>query len=900
MHEDEFYERLVRQIPDYAIFGIGLDGRATSWNVGVRNVLGYDESEFIGLDTALLFVPEDRDAGLPARELEEAAVTGSASNDRWMLRKEGVRFWVGGRTSSVRNGNGEVVGFAKVMRDRTDLKRVDTSLRITSDRYRTLVEAASDAILTIAPDGVILFANPAVEHVFGFTPQEIVGRHVAALMPDAGWAHAEREEVSGLHKAGHEIRLEVAFAESMDDGERSFTGIVRDVTERRTAERAVLESEARSRALIEQSPLPTLVFDLAGRPVAANPAWERMWGVGLADAPPGYSLLSDAQLEAQGYMPLVQRALAGEAVTLPSVHYDIARETEGRGHTFWVQGHFYPIRSAAGELIEIVLVQIDITELHHAQMAVRTSEARFRAAVEAVSDILWTNDAAGEMSADQPQWGAFTGQAPEQYRGFGWADAVHPEDAQATLDAWRENVRTRGVFVFEHRLRRYDGVYRRFAVRAVPVLDEDGSVREWVGVHTDITDRVRVEQQLRQAERLQAVGTLAGGVAHEVNNQMTAVLGFGQFVLDALGPGHPQAADVSDMLNSARRAAQITQQLLAFSRRQVTKPEPLDLHRLAVDLRSVLMRILGSDKTLVILPPESARHVLADRTQIEQVLINLIANARDALASGGTVTISVDEVQLDAAFGQAHDVLLAEGKYVRLIVSDDGIGMNPETLRRIFEPFFTTKALGEGTGLGLSTVYGIVKQHDGFIWGYSEPGKGTAMKVYLPAVDATRPRVSRPKVERRSIARSATTILVVEDEAAVRSMARRSLEGAGYTVLEASDGQHALAIMTADPGRVSLVLTDVVMAGLNGGELGEALRASHPNVPVVYMSGYPGEEIRRRGLLPGEATFVPKPFTPNHLVSRVRAVLGGWDGAGEQEGGTVGARDGGTVGEREG
>jgi nitrogen-specific signal transduction histidine kinase len=409
----------------------------------------------------------------------------------------------------------------------------------------------------------------------------------------------------------------------------------------------------------------------------------------------------------------------------------------------------------------------------------------------------------------------------------------------------------------------------------VPVVDEQGAVREWVGVHDDITDRVRVEERLRQAERLQAVGTLAGGVAHEVNNQMTAVLGFGQFVLDGLGPGHPQAQDVADMLRSAERAAEITRQLLAFSRRQVQQPRQLDLHRLATELENVLARILGSDKTLAIAPAPPGRRVLADRTQLEQVLINLVANARDAMASGGTVTISFDDVELDATFGQAHDVIVAPGPYVRMIVSDDGAGMDRETRRRIFEPFFTTKAFGEGTGLGLSTVYGIVKQHDGFIWAYSEPGHGTAMKVYLPAESGELPTAAAERPERRRRPRPGLTILVVEDEDAVRAMARRSLEAAGYAVMEAEDGRRARAIMAADRGTVALVLTDVVMAHVNGGDLAEGLARSHPQVPVIYMSGYPGEEIRRRGLLPGGATFLSKPFTPAELVSRVRAVLDG-------------------------
>jgi PAS domain S-box-containing protein len=760
---------LVEQVRDYAIFGIGLDGRITSWNQGVLGVLGYTPEEFIGLDVAELFPPEDRAEGEPQRELAQAEATGSGSDDRWMLRKDGSTFWAAGRVSSIRDPAGKLVGFTKIMRDRTDLKRVDTGLRATADRYEVLVETASDAIITIAPDSTILFANSAVERVFGYAPRELVGRSLTMLMPEelrpqhraglasylaTGHRHLDwsRVELPGCHRSGRELRLEVGFGESHDGAEHTFTGVIRDVTARREAERAVLESEARARALIEQSPLPTLIFDLRGRPVAANPAWEQKWGVTLADARAGYTLLDDAQLEAHGHLSLVRRALAGEVVMIPAVHYDLARETGGRGSAFWIQGHFYPIRNAAGELTEIVLVQIDVT------------------------------------------------------------------------------------------------------------------------------DRQRAEAQLRQAERLQAVGTLAGGVAHEVNNQMTAVLGFGQFVLDALGPAHPQTADVTDMLESARRAALITQQLLAFSRRQVTRPVALDMHRLVADLRSVLERILGRDRLLLIAEPETCHTVLADRTQVEQVLINLVANAGDAMPSGGTVAISLDDVRLDEGYGRERGVLIAPGRYVRLVVSDDGSGMDRATLERIFEPFFTTKPVGAGTGLGLSMVYGIVKQHGGFIWAYSEPGHGTAMKVYLPATDAgiAEEAASPAAAESAGAGAGGAMVLVVEDEAIVRAMTRRSLERAGYLVLEASDGHQALTVLESEP-RVSVVVTDVVMAGVNGGELGRRLRESHPTVPVIYMSGYPGDDVERRGLVPAGAPFLQKPFSPRAIVAKVGEVLRQWD-----------------------
>jgi signal transduction histidine kinase len=416
-------------------------------------------------------------------------------------------------------------------------------------------------------------------------------------------------------------------------------------------------------------------------------------------------------------------------------------------------------------------------------------------------------------------------------------------------------------------------------VRAVPVLDEQGRIREWVGAHTDITDRVQAEEQLGQAQRLQAVGTLAGGVAHEVNNQLMAVLGFGEFVLDALGQDHAQSADVREMVSAATRAARVAQQLLTFSRRQVKQTQLLDPHATITALVPVLERLLGADKTLIV-PPNRARcRVIADPTQIDQVLINLAANARDAMRSGGRLTIATDEVLLDEPYAEAHGVShLTAGPYVRITVSDTGTGMSKETLAKIFEPFYTTKPVGAGTGLGLSTVYGIVKQHEGFIWAYSEPGIGTTMKIYLPAApeDASGSRALEaepPAVLHLEI--DPALVLVVEDEPAIRELVRRTLEAAGLVVIEAENGRQALDVFAlgGDPPR--LVLTDVIMPELNGRELSDALADLHPNLPILFMSGYTGDDVLARSLLPETALFIQKPFAPEELVSRVRAMLAG-------------------------
>ncbi len=333
------------------------------------------------------------------------------------------------------------------------------------------------------------------------------------------------------------------------------------------------------------------------------------------------------------------------------------------------------------------------------------------------------------------------------------------------------------------------------------------------------------------------------------------------------------------MIRGATRAARVAQQLLTFSRRQVNQTRLLKLHAAIEGLSPVLERLLGADKTLVVLEPRSQRQVLADPTQVDQVLINLAANARDAMGTGGRLTIGIDDVTLDASYARAHTLnRLIPGPYVRLTVSDTGCGMDAPTLAKIFEPFFTTKPVGAGTGLGLSTVYGIVKQHDGFIWAYSEPGLGTALKVYLPAAAADalddEGSTADPIGERPS-GLDARIVLVVEDEPSVRNLVRRSLEAVGLTVLEATNGRQALETVATMREPPSLVLTDVIMPGLNGRELSEALALTQPDLPVLFMSGYTGDDVLARSLLPATAPFIQKPFAPEELVTRVRMLLAG-------------------------
>jgi two-component system cell cycle sensor histidine kinase/response regulator CckA len=381
----------------------------------------------------------------------------------------------------------------------------------------------------------------------------------------------------------------------------------------------------------------------------------------------------------------------------------------------------------------------------------------------------------------------------------------------------------------------------------------------------------QTQDQLTQARKMEAVGRLAGGIAHDFNNLLTVLIGRSQLLLRRLGAQDPVRADIEVMEQTADRAADLTRQLLAFSRKQVLQPTVLDLNAVVANLAEMLRRLIGEDIALATALDPALGRAKADPGQIEQIVINLAANARDAMSEGGRLTLETANTDLDAAYARCH-VDVHPGPYVMLAVSDTGVGMTPETQAQIFEPFFTTKAPGQGTGLGLATVYGIVKQSGGHIWVYSEPGRGTTFKIYLPrleeAVDPSVARLVRPEP-----ARGHETILLVEDELAVRTLVRDVLLAHGYTVLEARHGRDALRISERHSGPIHLMLTDVVMPEMSGRELAKRLVTLRPTMPVIYMSGYTDTAVVHHGVLDPGTTFLQKPFTPDALVRKIQQVL---------------------------
>jgi two-component system cell cycle sensor histidine kinase/response regulator CckA len=511
---------------------------------------------------------------------------------------------------------------------------------------------------------------------------------------------------------------------------------------------------------------------------------------------------------------------------------------------------------------------------HTAESALRMSERRFRALVEESWDAVALFGSDGSILYGSPATTRLLGYDLSEFVGRNAMELIHPDDRAAVLVSLQEAmVAPRARVHVAARVRHKNGSWRYLEGVFTNLLD-DPSVAAIVNNYRDVTDRRILEEQVMLSQKMEAIGRLAGGVAHDFNNILTAIGGYTDLLLADLPPDDHRRHDVEEIYQAAQRAAGLTHQLLAFSRRQVLQPKVINLNSLVPDIEKMLRRLIGEDILFATVPHPHLGNVRADPGQLEQVIVNLAVNARDAMPDGGRLTIETRNVELDAEYAADHPTV-KPGRYVMLAVTDSGVGMDEETRSRIFEPFFTTKVRGKGTGLGLATVYGIVQQTGGHIWPYSEPGRGTTMRVYLPRVDAPTDPIEHPSDAAPDTLRGSETILVVEDEAPVRAVTRQLLERNGYTVLEAPDGPAALALVDGAAGsrHIDLLLTDVIMPGMSGRELADKLKARRPNVRVLFMSGYTGDAVVRHGMLEPGLAYLEKPFRPPVLLKKVRGVL---------------------------
>ena len=512
--------------------------------------------------------------------------------------------------------------------------------------------------------------------------------------------------------------------------------------------------------------------------------------------------------------------------------------------------------------------QSQIVRIRHQVLA---QEKLFRLITENAGDMIAVVDINGHRLYNSPSYQKILGYSPEELQETSAHEQIHPEDLALVHDAAKEAQQTGFGRRIEYRMRHKDGTWRYLESTASAIRDDNGTIEKLVIVNRDITARHRLENQFRQAQKMEAVGRLSGGIAHDFNNLLGVIIGYSEILTEGLSLADPMRENVDEILKAGRRAASLTRQLLAFSRQQVLEPKALDLNEVVSDTERMLRRLVGEDIYFTTHLQNPLGTVKADPGQVEQVLMNLVVNARDAMPEGGHLVIETANVELDHVFVSRYSFPFKPGSYVLLTVSDTGVGMDAETQTHIFEPFFTTKGKDKGTGLGLATVYGIIKQSGGYIEVLSERGSGSIFKIYLPQIQEAAQR-SSPTVESFDSLQGHETVLVVEDETALRTLTRNLLRSLGYTVLEATNGGEALKIAATTPV-LDLLLTDVVMPGLNGKTLAHELTKQYQNLKVVYMSGYTGQGVGNKEDLSSTGLFLPKPFTREGLAHKVRLAL---------------------------
>jgi PAS domain S-box-containing protein len=746
--------------------------------------------------------------------------------------------------------------------------------------FRPAVESAPVGVLMVDGNGDIVLLNRELERMLGYAREELLGQSVERLIPErsrarhAGFLAAfsaqpstrvlgSGRHLSAVRKDGTEIPVEIGLNPFGTDAGTYVIAFIADISERKLADEALRASERRLRTLFETVNLIVLGLDGEGKVDYVNPYFLTLAGY-TRDEVVGrdwFEFIPKTQRESMRgvFRELLEREL--------HPHYENPIVTKA-GVERMIAWHNTALRDEQGRPTGTLSIGADITDRKRSEEIIR----HLTLAVEQSPAGVVITDTAGTIQYVNRKFTELTG--------FSAAEALgkNPrifKSGNTSTEVYRElwgkitaGEEWRGVM----QNRRKDGSLWWNAATVSPMRDVDGNVTHFLAIQQDVTQQRQLEDQLRQAQKMEAVGRLAGGVAHDFNNLLTVISSYSELLLDDL-PAADQARrdDLGQIKKAAADASALTRQLLAFSRQQVLEAKVLDLNAIVSGAGKMLQRVIGEDITLALVLAPKLGWVKADPGQVEQVIMNLAVNARDAMPDGGKLTIETTNTELDAGYIGEHGPV-APGSYVRLVVSDTGVGMDDETRRRIFEPFFTTKEQGKGTGLGLATVYGIVKQSGGFVWVYSEPGKGAAFKIYLPQV------VQSEGVERGAEtlpppAKGTETVLLAEDAASVRAVTRQILERQGYTVLEAPSGRAAVDIAAKRRGGIHLLLTDVVMPEMSGRQLADQLAELRPEIKVLFISGYTDDSVVRHGVLEAGVAYLQKPFTPDSLARKVREVL---------------------------
>jgi PAS domain S-box-containing protein len=977
---------------DSAIVASALDGRVTNWNEGARRILGWSEAEMLGRDAACIFTPEDREAGVPLREVQRALADGHARAMRWHLRKSGERFWADAGLTPIRDDSGVAVGFVLVLRDHTEQHRVEQALRQLESGLRRAQEAGGVGTFSTDADFDLLYVTPEFCRIFGLAPTETVSARSIELLvlPEyrrmvsdsasrrAGDSPLEVEYRIRRADTGEErtIFRKAEFERDAEGRPLRMVGLVQDVTERRAEQRALEEREAQFRALAQS--IPNQVW-------TALPDGSLDWVNERACTETGLpydALLGSGALQLvvhpDDVSALVERWPASPHGGETFEHELRLRRADGSYH--WYLSRAVPLRGHGGEIVRWIGTNTDINERKLADAA----NARDRERMWTMSqDLMLVFDRSATITAVNPSAARTLGWQQEELVGLRLFHFLHPDDFARSARQLSQLSRGEKILGLEARCRIRDGSYRLLQWTAVPdedrvhavgrdVTDErnvarmqeriwtlspvlkligdatgrilrinpawtnvlgwtahdcenrlvidfaapdnrplasecmrraaageaireqqltfsasDGSHRQIIwsfvqdhgmlyGFGRDVTEQRAAEEALRQSQKMEAIGQLTGGIAHDFNNLLQGIIGSLELLSKRIAVGRLEDAGrfIGGALNSANRASALTHRLLAYARRQPLDPRPLQVNPLLASMDDLLRRTLGERIELHFVLAPDLWLTRCDANQLESAVINLAINARDAMPDGGRLVVETCNTRLDENYtALQRDV--RPGEYICICVTDTGSGMSREVVERAFEPFFTTKPIGQGTGLGLSMIYGFARQSDGHARIYSELGQGTTVKLYLPRnrgdlSDAEElPGLTAPLLASRG-----ATVLVIEDEAIVRDLVALTLRELGHVTLEAADGPAGLEILRSNR-TIDLLVTDIGLPKLDGRQVADAARELRPRLKVLLMTGYADQGVLAAGPLAPGMELITKPFPVDAFAERVDRMLSG-------------------------
>lgn len=882
-------------------------------NPAFESLFQYQESEIRGAELDAWLAPAD--LARDAQAFTERAAAGE------VVRASAQRHRRDGSLVEVQITcvplveNKEIVGSFAIYEDITERREAQRAQQQAEEKLSQLFENAVEGIFRASVEGQLLSVNPALARMCGYSSPEEMILSIQDMSQDLyadpqarvefkrrmmEHGSVESFEYQLRRKDGARIWVsENARAVRVSNGEIvAYEGSMEDITERKRSElerqvtfeiihavnvtdnlddllylvyqalRKVLYAENCFVALYEPSSgmfhFPFFIdqFDEAPPPQQVGRSCTAyVYRTGRAMLIP--QQVFDALAE-QGEVELVgtpSPSWLGAPLRTPAATIGVLVVQHYENETAYTERDLEFLVSVGGQIALAI-------ERKRAEEKIRESEARLRVLVEQLPAVLWTVGKDLRFTSALGAGLARLGLKPNQIVGVSLMDYFETND-QTFLPIAAHRRATKGEAVTFH----VEWKGGSYTCHVEPLRTAEGELQGAICMALDITDRKQLEEQLRQAQKMEAVGRLAGGIAHDFNNLLMVIQGYADLMTERLAEGDPLRRNAEQIQTASQRATSLTRQLLAFSRKQMLAPKVLNVQSVVVDMEKILRRLIGEDIQLETSSVPDLGLIKADRSQIEQVIMNLAVNARDAMPEGGRLTIETANVELDKA--AAHPpAVLSPGKYVMLAVTDNGCGMDAETQAHIFEPFFTTKEKGKGTGLGLATVYGIVKQSGGYVWVYTEPGRGTSFKVYLPRIEDEQTARGRDgKSDAQELPRGSETVLLVEDEKGVRELAREYLELTGYTVIAAEDGHTALELAAMHVGPIQLLMTDVVMPGISGRELAGRVKTIRPEIKVLFMSGYTDQAVVHHGILDTDAALLQKPFTMAALAAKLREIL---------------------------